>query len=157
MSSSRRATTAHYAVACLYLVFIIGPVVWLFSVAFKSPAEVLTTDPTWLPHEPTLSNFRSVFVEQPVLRSALNSLVISGSTAALCVVLALPCAYLSTRRPRFGRTVMLWAILSQAFPLVLTMIPVFLAAIALGALRQPHRPGPGQHGVEPAVRAVVAA
>ena len=57
-----------------YLVFLAFPFLWLISTAFKSPRELGSLHPTWIPEDPTLDNFRQAFDEQPLLRAAVNSL-----------------------------------------------------------------------------------
>lgn len=122
-----------YAALGIYLVFIVTPVGWLFSMAFKGPREALSLHQSIIPREPTLQNFTMAITEQPLLRAALNSVLVASSTAVLTVVLAIPAAYLMARyRGVPSRVVMLWVLLSQMFPFILILIPLFLAAIQMG-------------------------
>ena len=124
-----RTTTriGQYAALLAYLVFLAFPFLWLLSTAFKSPRELGSLHPTWIPRHPTLDNFRQAFDEQPLLHAALNSLLAAAGAAVVAVVVATPSAYvMARRRSALTRAATGWVIVSQAFPLVLVIIPLFL-------------------------------
>ncbi|MFF4709659.1 carbohydrate ABC transporter permease [Streptomyces sp. NPDC001288] len=127
MKTRPGARAAQYAALFCYLVFLAFPLLWLLSTAFKSPAELGSLHPTWIPRHPTLANFRQAFGEQPLLRAGLNSLVAALGAALVAVLLATPMAYvLARRRGPLSRAVSGWVVVSQAFPFVLVIIPLFL-------------------------------
>ncbi|NDZ81770.1 MULTISPECIES: carbohydrate ABC transporter permease [unclassified Streptomyces] len=119
--------TGQYLALLCYLVFLAFPLVWLVSTAFKSPRELGSISPTWLPQHPTLDNFRAAFDAQPLLHSALNSLIVAGSATVISVALAVPAAYALVRfRSRMSTVANGWVLVSQMFPFVLIIIPLFL-------------------------------
>jgi len=125
----RRAARAGQYLALLgYLVFLAFPLLWLLSTAFKPPRELASPDPGWIPLDPTLDNFRQAFDEQPLLRAAANSLTASVAAAVITVVIATPMAYVMARHHRspLSRAATGWVVVSQAFPFVLVIIPLFL-------------------------------
>ncbi|WP_431041637.1 carbohydrate ABC transporter permease [Streptomyces sp. P1-3] len=126
--AKRRAGRAGQYLALLcYLVFLAFPLLWLLSTAFKPPRELATLHPTWLPEHPTWDNFRQAFDEQPLLRAAANSLLAAGGAALVAVTLATPMAYvMARRRSSLTRAATGWVVVSQAFPFVLVIIPLFL-------------------------------
>ncbi|MFC8783373.1 carbohydrate ABC transporter permease [Streptomyces nigra] len=127
MRTSRTGRAGQYAALLAYLVFLAFPFLWLVSTAFKPPRELASLHPTWIPKDPTLANFRQAFDEQPLLDAALNSLAAALGTAVVAVVLATPMAYvMARRRTRLARAATGWVVVSQAFPLVLVIIPLFL-------------------------------
>ncbi|MFC8419756.1 carbohydrate ABC transporter permease [Streptomyces sp. NPDC057236] len=127
MRASTGARVGQYAALLAYLVFLAFPFLWLVSTAFKPPAELASLHPTWIPREPTLDNFRQAFDEQPLLRAALNSLLAALAAAVLAVVIATPMAYAMARhRTALARAATGWVVVSQAFPFVLLIIPLFL-------------------------------
>lgn len=127
MRTSRTARAGQYAALLAYLVFLAFPFLWLISTAFKPPRELGSLHPTWIPRDPTLANFRQAFDEQPLLEAALNSLVAALGAALIAVVLATPMAYVMARhRTTLARAATGWVVVSQAFPLVLVIIPLFL-------------------------------
>ncbi|MCF2535860.1 carbohydrate ABC transporter permease [Streptomyces sp. FB2] len=127
MRTSRTGRAGQYAALLAYLVFLAFPFLWLVSTAFKPPRELASLHPTWIPEDPTLANFRQAFDEQPLLDAALNSLAAALGTAVVAVLLATPMAYvMARRRTRLARAATGWVVVSQAFPLVLVIIPLFL-------------------------------
>ncbi|MEE1797734.1 carbohydrate ABC transporter permease [Streptomyces sp. JV176] len=124
-SGSVRA--GQYAALLCYLVFLAFPFLWLMSTAFKPARELGSLHPTWIPHHPTLDNFRQAFDEQPLLQAAANSLTAALAAALIAVVVATPMAYvMARRRGRLAAAATGWVVVSQAFPFVLVIIPLFL-------------------------------
>ncbi|MFJ8629431.1 carbohydrate ABC transporter permease [Streptomyces sp. NPDC093568] len=128
MRTSRAGRAGQYAALLAYLLFLALPFLWLISTAFKPPRELGSLHPTWIPKDPTLANFRQAFDEQPLLHAALNSLIAALGAALIAVLLATPMAYVMARRHRgpLARAATGWVVVSQAFPLVLVIIPLFL-------------------------------
>ncbi|HET9381059.1 MAG TPA: carbohydrate ABC transporter permease [Streptomyces sp.] len=121
------ARAGQYAALLAYLVFLAFPFLWLVSTAFKPPRELGSLHPTWIPENPTLDNFRQAFGEQPLLRAAGNSLTAALSAAVIAVLIATPMAYVVARhRTRLAKAASGWVVVSQAFPFVLLIIPLFL-------------------------------
>jgi len=121
------ARIGQYAALLAYLLFLALPFLWLLSTAFKPPRELVSLHPTWIPEDPTLANFRQAFDEQPLLRAALNSLLAAAGAAVVVVLIATPMAYVMARhRTRLARAATGWVVVSQAFPFVLVIIPLFL-------------------------------
>jgi multiple sugar transport system permease protein len=127
LRTSRPARAGQYVALLAYLVFLAFPFLWLVSTAFKPPRELGSLHPTWIPKDPTLANFRQAFDEQPLLGAALNSLVAAVGAALIAVVIATPMAYvMARRRTLLARAATGWVVVSQAFPFVLVIIPLFL-------------------------------
>ncbi len=83
--------------------------------------------PRWIPHHPTLANFTDAFAAQDLTGSALRSLIVAVSVAVVTVALALPAAYaLARHRSLLGRFAIGWVLVSQVFPVVLIIIPLFM-------------------------------
>ncbi|MGW5372991.1 carbohydrate ABC transporter permease [Streptomyces sp. NPDC004009] len=121
------ARAGQYAALLAYLVFLAFPLLWLLSTAFKPPRELGSLHPTWIPRHPTLANFRQAFDEQPLAHAALNSLLVALGSAVVAVLIATPTAYVMARhRSALSRAATAWVVVSQAFPFVLVIIPLFL-------------------------------
>ncbi|MFE6955197.1 carbohydrate ABC transporter permease [Streptomyces sp. NPDC057696] len=124
---SRPARAGQYLALLAYLVFLAFPFLWLISTAFKPPRELASLHPTWIPKDPTLANFRQAFDEQPLLGAAANSVLVAVCAALIAVVIATPMAYVMARhRSALSRAATGWVVVSQAFPFVLLIIPLFL-------------------------------
>ncbi|EKX67069.1 carbohydrate ABC transporter permease [Streptomyces ipomoeae] len=127
MRTSRTARAGQYIALLAYLVFLAFPFLWLLSTAFKPARELGSLHPTWIPEDPTLANFRQAFDEQPLLHAALNSLLAAVGAAVVAVLIATPMAYVMARhRTTLSRLATGWVVVSQAFPFVLVIIPLFL-------------------------------
>ncbi|MFJ1578315.1 carbohydrate ABC transporter permease [Streptomyces sp. NPDC088182] len=119
--------TGQYVALLGFLVFLAFPLLWLVSTSFKSPQELGSIDPTWLPTDAGLDNYRAAFDTQPLLRSALNSLIVAVSSSVISVSIAVPAAYVMVRhKTRVSQAGTVWILVSQMFPFVLVIIPLFL-------------------------------
>ncbi|WP_338695544.1 carbohydrate ABC transporter permease [Streptomyces sp. Q6] len=119
--------TGQYLALLCYMVFLAFPFLWLLSTSFKSPQELGSIDPTWFPQHPSLDNYRAAFDAQPLLHSALNSLIVAVSASLISVAIAVPAAYVMVRyRSRVSQAGTVWILVSQMFPFVLVIIPLFL-------------------------------
>ncbi|WP_026875332.1 carbohydrate ABC transporter permease [Jiangella gansuensis] len=128
MNQSRPTTTAlKYAALTAYLIFLAFPLFWLISTSLKTPQEIALIEPTWIPNEITFDNFRAAFDEQPIVRAILNTLLVAGASCAITVLLSIPAAYVMARyRSVLSRMTLVWVLLSQIFPFILVIIPLFL-------------------------------
>ncbi|MFJ7187942.1 carbohydrate ABC transporter permease [Streptomyces bacillaris] len=127
LPTGRAARAGQYLALLAYLVFLAFPFLWLLSTAFKPARELGSLHPTWIPDDPTLDNFRQAFDEQPLLQAAANSFLTAVSAALIAVTIATPMAYVMARhRGRLATAATGWVVISQAFPFVLVIIPLFL-------------------------------
>ncbi|MGW7414849.1 carbohydrate ABC transporter permease [Streptomyces sp. NPDC054863] len=127
MRTSRPVRAGQYLALLAYLVFLAFPFLWLISTAFKSPRELGDLHPSWIPEDPSFDNFRQAFDEQPLLEAAGNSLIAALAAALIAVVIATPMAFVMARhRSRLTTMATGWVVVSQAFPFVLVIIPLFL-------------------------------
>jgi multiple sugar transport system permease protein len=119
--------TFQYVAVCCYLVFLGFPLLWLISTSLKSPREFASITPSLLPKNPDLSNYTQALTEQGLIRSMLNSLQISVATTALVVIVSMPVAYALARfRSRLRPITNGWILVSQVFPVILIVIPLFM-------------------------------
>ncbi|MEV6283452.1 carbohydrate ABC transporter permease [Kribbella sp. NPDC051770] len=127
MRTRRTTRAAQYVAVLAYLLFLGFPLVWLISASLKSPREFASIDPTFLPQAPTFRNFSDALEEQGLVRSMLNSLQISVATTVLVLIVSLPVAYALARlRSRLRPITNGWILVSQVFPVILIVIPLFV-------------------------------
>jgi multiple sugar transport system permease protein len=121
-----RRTFQYFALAC-YVVFLGFPLVWMLSAAFKQPRELASVHQSLIPRHPTLKNFSDAFDQQNLVHSAWNSAQVSVLSALLTTVVALPAAYALVRyRTVLRQITLVWVLVSQVFPLILIVVPLFL-------------------------------
>lgn len=127
MRRSPIARVMQYVALAGYVVFLGFPLLWLLSTAFKSAPELVSLHPTLIPREPTLSNFSAAFREQDLMQAAWNSVRVSVSASVLTTVVAVPAAYALARyRTVLRRVSLVWILVSQVFPVILVVVPLFL-------------------------------
>jgi arabinogalactan oligomer/maltooligosaccharide transport system permease protein len=121
---------AGFAAAVLF------PVLWVFKMALtESQGFDLSANP--FPTDPSLANFEHLLFERPFFIWLFNSTVVAASTTILGVFLACTSAYALSRFKFPGRaTAMLSFLVTQMFPGVLMMIPLYLIMDTLGLLDQ---------------------
>jgi len=133
MRRSPLARTLQYLALAGYVVFLGFPLLWLLSTAFKSPPELVSLHPTLIPRKPTLSNFSAAFREQDLVQAAWNSLRVSVASSVLTTVVAVPAAYALARyRTALRKVSLVWILVSQVFPVILIVVPLFLILQQLG-------------------------
>ncbi|GLZ80202.1 sugar ABC transporter permease [Actinorhabdospora filicis] len=110
-----------------YLLFLSFPLLWMLSTSFKKPQELVELHPSFIPRDPTLANYATAFTEQDLGRATLNSLQVAIASAVITVIIALPAAYALARfRTRVNKVATAWILLSQLFPFILLVIPMFM-------------------------------
>jgi multiple sugar transport system permease protein len=123
-----------------YLIFLAFPLLWMLSTSFASPQDLVQLHPGLVPDNPTLDNYSTAFGEQALVRSATNSLIVASISAMLTVLVAVPAAYALVRlRSRLAKPVFGWVLVSQLFPFILLVIPIFLVLRTVGLVDS--RPG----------------
>ena len=126
-SHPKRAKTGQYLALVLYVLFLGFPLLWMLSVSLKGPRELVELYPSLIPGEPTLENYRAALEDNALVDSAVNSLRIAIATALVTTVIGLPAAYvLARQRGLLTNLGLTWILLSQMFPLILIIIPLFL-------------------------------
>ena len=123
----RAGRAAKYLGLCCYLVFLGFPLLWLLSVSLKGERELASIHPRLIPRHFQWDNYRTALVDQGLARSALNSLQTALGATVIVILIAVPAAYaLSRLRPAIRTGTTVWILLSQVFPTILIIIPVFL-------------------------------
>jgi len=100
------------------------PLLYMLITSFKGEADVLPPS-LWIAH-PTLENYVSVLRYQ-ILRTILNSAVISISSVCACLVFGVPVTYaLVFGRLRNSDNLFFWFLSTTLLPPVAVIVPVFL-------------------------------
>ena len=119
-------TVVTHTLLVLLCAFAIAPLAWAISSAFKSQTEILSSL-DFLPQQPTLDNFKVVIGQTAFPHWFLNSLIVSGSTTILAILIGSLAGYAMSRwrfrgRALFGNTLLV----VQMFPGVMLAIPLYL-------------------------------
>ncbi|WP_242339717.1 MULTISPECIES: carbohydrate ABC transporter permease [Anaeromyxobacter] len=113
-----------WTIALPYLAFFLLPLGWLALTSFWPDAELARPLPSHL----TLENHAAALSGGGLARAVLNSLLVSGATAALALALAAPAAFAVARLGvRGGRALLGGALAISMFPPIATAAPLYTA------------------------------
>lgn len=130
-------TVAYYAVAVLLAVIALVPFVWMISTSFKSRGALMSIPIEWIPKEPTLDAYFTVFERFPFLRTIGNSLFIAVCYTLLTLVSASMAAFAFTKIPFKGSGLLLGLYLAtMMIPTQVTMIPLFVVMNQIGLINR---------------------
>lgn len=116
----------------LFLVWTVGPLYWMVATSFKSGSQLFTNPPTYVPSF-TLDNYREAFINRPLGRYALNSLIVAVISTPLSVAIAALAAFAFGRYRFPGRGVILFMVLAiRMLPGLIVAMPLFLIFRNLG-------------------------
>jgi len=122
-----------YALLALAILIVFFPLAWMLSVSLRPNIEVMQMPPDWLPQVFTLEGYKKIFTTPRYLLVFFNTMVISLLVTVLSLLLGAMAAYALARFQFAGqRTVLMFLITTQMFPLVLLCIPYFRIFITLG-------------------------
>jgi multiple sugar transport system permease protein len=131
VSTTPRQRSAWGTANLVVIILALIPVVWLVSLAFKTPAAVV--DPTYFPKQWTWSNFSQILQTSQFIRPLINSIGIGLISTFIAVVLASMAAYAVARLRFPGKSVLIGAsLLIAIFPQIALVTPMFNIERALG-------------------------
>jgi multiple sugar transport system permease protein len=124
---------AQYLALAGYIVFLGFPLLWLVSASLKSSAELNSLTVSLLPGEWRWDNYTQALARQGLVRSAGNSLLVALASTGLVILIALPASYVLARLRGAVRAAGVgWILVSQVFPVILIILPLFLILRTLG-------------------------
>jgi multiple sugar transport system permease protein len=126
---------ARYAAILAYVLFALFPLFCLVKISF-TPGPLLYSEGIQLwPSATTLDNFRFVLLQSSFPRFFANSLTVSAATAALVTLLAGAAGYALSRFSfRAKPAVAFLLLLTQMFPLVMLIPPIYRLMVPLGLI-----------------------
>jgi multiple sugar transport system permease protein len=122
-----------YGLLILAIIIVFLPLAWMLTVSVRPNLEVMKMPPSWIPQVFTLEGYAKIFSNPRYLLVFFNTTLISLIVTAISLFLGATAAY-ALARFRFAgqRTVLMFLITTQMFPLVLLCIPYFRIFITLG-------------------------
>ena len=136
MTRKRFSGTAfYYAAAILLALIALVPFAWMISTSFKSRGALMSILIEWIPEEPTLDAYFTVFERFPFLRAIGNSLLIAVCYTLLTLVSASMAAFAFTKIQFKGSGFLLGLYLAtMMIPTQVTMIPLFVVMNQIGLI-----------------------
>ncbi len=128
---------AGYGYLIVMLAVLLFPLAVALLTSLKTPDEIYTTPPTWLPEAPRLQNYLDMFKVLSLGRAFLNSVIVAGGSAALALLAALPAGYALSRFEFPGRRAFLYFVLgSIMFSPVVIIVALFRLMSLYGLLNK---------------------
>lgn len=115
-----------YVILVFLASFIVVPVLWMVSTAFKTEPQTYYPQPKWLPDPFSLESFHKFFNTYNFGKMTLNSLVVCLSAMVICVACACLAGYGVTRFRFKGKNqLMSFLLITQMFPSVMLVVPFY--------------------------------
>lgn len=117
----------------LFIVFLLFPLLWVFASSLKTTQEIYSGSPTIFPQQISLDHYRSVINGQLIFQSMWNSIIVGVISTILVVIISVPSAYAMVRyKSIVNNGILGWILVSQIFPVILIMIPLYMILRNLG-------------------------
>ncbi|MEZ4707785.1 MAG: carbohydrate ABC transporter permease [Caldilineaceae bacterium] len=122
-----------YVIVIVTSVIFMFPFVWTILSSLKTPWELRTFPPTWLPEAPRFYNYVEVFERVPWAGWMWNSTIVAGLSTIGSVLSASIVAYSFARFRYPGRNLLFMITLStMMLPVEVTLIPLYLMFSKIG-------------------------
>lgn len=129
------AASGRYAAVAAYVLFALFPLYWLLKIAITPDKLIYTQGTALWPATVTLDNFRSVIFASDFMVYFKNSVIVSLASAAITTVIAAAAGYAFSRfRFRGKSLVVVVLLITQMFPLLMIIAPIYKIVAGLGLL-----------------------
>jgi multiple sugar transport system permease protein len=108
-------------------IIFVAPFLWMFTTSMRPAANAYDLPPQWFPTSFNLDNYRAAFDSPvPLLRNAINSLVVAVATTAGVLATSATAGYAFAKLKFPFRNVLFVVLITQLMiPLQVTVIPLF--------------------------------
>ncbi|GGN85555.1 carbohydrate ABC transporter permease [Haloarcula pellucida] len=115
-----------YALLGLYVFVIWFPIYFIFITSIKPTSAVLDIPISFVPTQPTVSNYVEIFQNRPFELYTLNSLIVASTTTIICVTLGTVTGYSFSRYDFVGNKTLLLSIVgARMIPPIALIVPFF--------------------------------
>jgi multiple sugar transport system permease protein len=117
-------------------VFVLLPFVWMLITSIKPPAEIFTpTLALWPRQFYGVENYHFALTSAPLLRFALNGVIVCTCILAVQLLVAIPCAYALAKLRFPGRKILfVLTLLALSIPVQVPALPLYIELADLGLL-----------------------
>jgi multiple sugar transport system permease protein len=122
----RRAMVWSYVFLVIFVIFFLGPPVYMLITSLKTSAEIsAATNPWWI-FNPTLENYEALLTSRSYLTFFRNSAVVSVLVVIVTMLISIPAAFSLSRMKFWGSTTLATGVfLTYLIPDTLLFIPLF--------------------------------
>ncbi len=127
--------TAH-GILIFGAIFILMPFVWMLVTSIKPPNEIFSAQlRLWPTQFYGVENYSFALESAPLLRFALNGLIVCAGILLVQLIVAIPCAYALAKLEFTGRNVFFVLILlALAIPIQVPALPLYIGLAWVGQL-----------------------
>ena len=135
--TATRARVLSATLLGLFLLFQALPIYWIVRMSLMTPTNVLTR-PDFLPVEPTLDNYRTIFTDPSWYMSYVHQISYVALNTLISLAVALPAAYAFSRYRFLGdKHVFFWLFSNRMAPPAVFLLPFFQLYSAVGLFDTP--------------------
>ncbi len=115
------------------LILVVGPFLWMLLGSFKTTGELRQVPPTWIPENPTLSNYEDLFSRLNFLGYFINSTIVAVAVTVGNVIFGSMLGYALAKLNFPGKPVLFAVVLGTLMvPGVVTFMPLFVLVANMG-------------------------
>ncbi len=120
----------------IYIVVFISPILIMLNTSLKTYDDIIKWPPKWFGADLRWINYKVVLIgEKSILPALKNSIIVSISSALICILVGVISAYAVTRyKFKFRKSVMLIMIITQMFSEVILAAPIYMVFRRLNLL-----------------------
>jgi ABC-type glycerol-3-phosphate transport system permease component len=124
-----------YGLLGLAVLFALLPILWAVLTSIKPAGELVVYPPQWVPSRPTFAHYQDIFLNSNLGRYFLNSVLVSGLTILLTLILGTHAGYAASRGRFRGKTTLLFIILATIMiPGISVLVPLYMLAARMNLL-----------------------
>ena len=123
-------------VYAIYIAIFISPILIMLNTSLKTYDDIIKWPPKWFGVTLRWINYKVVIIgEKSILPALKNSIIVSISSALICILVGVISAYAVTRyKFKFRKSVMLIMIITQMFSEVILAAPIYMVFRRLNLL-----------------------
>ncbi|QVI83387.1 carbohydrate ABC transporter permease [Pseudomonas viridiflava] len=122
------------SMAWIIALLLFFPIFWMVLASFKTEIDAFATPPQFI-FMPTLENYLHIQERSDYFHFAWNSVLISFTATALCMLIAVPAAYsMAFYETKRTKQTLLWMLSTKMLPPVGVLMPIYLLAKGAGLL-----------------------
>lgn len=116
--------------------FMLAPFIWMLVTSIKPPAEIFSAEiALWPKQFYGVENYRFAMEKAPLLRFALNGVIICAGILVVQLLVAIPCAYSLAKLDFPGRSLLfVLVLLGLCIPVQVPAMPLYIGLAQLGLL-----------------------
>jgi multiple sugar transport system permease protein len=136
MTRARRSVV-YWAILSPLVAIILFPFAVMISTAIRPRAEILVYPPVWLPRQIRLQNFVDMWHATGFGQALVNSICVSAGSTVLCLLIAIPAAYATSRMLFKGqRLFRQFLLVTQMLSPIVLVLGIFRLMVKMGLVDQ---------------------